>query len=72
MKIMMFLRDISQSIRADDMIDDSEAVGLDGIFFPSQAYAGRANLVIYRSSARSSEQLRVHDLAWASQRLPRI
>ncbi len=54
------------------MIDDSEAVGLDGIFFPSQAYAGRANLVIYRSSARSSEQLRVHDLAWASQRLPRI
>jgi len=31
----MFLRDISQSIQADDMIDDSEAVGLDGIFFPS-------------------------------------
>lgn len=69
MKNYDVLRDISQSIGADDMVDDLVAVGLDGILFPSQAYPGGTNLVIYRSSARSSEQFRVHDPDGALQRL---
>lgn len=43
------------------MADDVVAEGLDGILFPSQARPGGTNLVIYRSSQRSEEQLRVYD-----------
>lgn len=43
------------------MADDAVAEGLDGILFPSQAYPGGTNLVIYRSSARPPSQLRVYD-----------
>ncbi|RMX06779.1 RES domain-containing protein [Corticibacter populi] len=42
---------------ADDVVD----AGLDGILFPSQARPGGTNLVIYRSSERPEEQLRVYD-----------
>lgn len=43
------------------MADDVFAAGLDGILFPSQARAGGVNLVIYRSSERPEQQLRVYD-----------
>jgi RES domain-containing protein len=43
------------------MADDVVGAGLDGILFPSQTHPGGTNLVIYRSSARTSSQLRVHD-----------
>jgi RES domain-containing protein len=43
------------------MADDVVAAGLDGILFPSQARSGGVNLVIYRSSSRPQEQLRVFD-----------
>jgi RES domain-containing protein len=43
------------------MADDVVAEGLDGILFPSQARLGGVNLVIYRSSARPANQLRVYD-----------
>lgn len=43
------------------MADDAVAAGLDGILFPSQARTGGTNLVIYRSSTRPVEQLRVYD-----------
>ncbi|PND33857.1 RES domain-containing protein [Achromobacter pulmonis] len=43
------------------MADDVVAAGLDGILFPSQARAGGTNLVVYRSSARLTAQLRVYD-----------
>jgi RES domain-containing protein len=43
------------------MADDVIAAGLDGIIFPSQAQTGGINLVIYESSLRPSEQLRVYD-----------
>jgi len=43
------------------MADDAVASGLDGILFPSQAYPGGTNLVVYRSSSRPAAQLRVYD-----------
>ena len=43
------------------MADDVVAEGLDGILFPSQARPGGINLVVYRSSVRSAEQLQVYD-----------
>lgn len=43
------------------MYDDVVAEGLDGILFPSQARLGGINLVVYRSSARPADQLRVYD-----------
>lgn len=43
------------------MSDDVIAEGLDGILFPSQARPGGINLVVYRSSARPADQLRVYD-----------
>ncbi|HMO45599.1 MAG TPA: RES family NAD+ phosphorylase [Rubrivivax sp.] len=43
------------------MADDVVAEGLDGILFPSQARPGGINLVVYRSSARPTDQLRVYD-----------
>ncbi len=43
------------------MADDAMAAGLDGILFPSQAYPGGTNLVIYRSSERSEAELQVYD-----------
>ena len=43
------------------MADDVVAEGLDGILFPSQARPGGINLVVYRSSSRSADQLRVYD-----------
>ena len=43
------------------MADDVVTAGLDGILFPSQAYQGGTNLVIYRSSRIPSSQLRVYD-----------
>jgi RES domain-containing protein len=43
------------------MSDDVVAEGLDGILFPSQAQPGGINLVVYRSSARLADQLRVYD-----------
>lgn len=36
-------------------------IGLDGILFPPQAYPGGTNLVIYDSSTRPHNQLRVYD-----------
>ncbi|MEA9392110.1 RES family NAD+ phosphorylase [Acerihabitans sp. TG2] len=45
------------------MADDVVAAGLDGILFPSQAYPGGINLVIYRSSQLTSAQLCVYDPA---------
>lgn len=41
-----------------DLVMDA---GLDGILFPSQASPGGTNLVIYGSSSRPPDQLRVHD-----------
>lgn len=56
---------VRQADRAVDLIhgiaDDVVAAGLDGILFPLQAHPGGTNLVIYRSSARPSSQLRVYD-----------
>lgn len=43
------------------MADDVVSADLDGILFPSQARPGGINLVIYRSSAWPSAQLRVYD-----------
>lgn len=43
------------------MADDTILAGLDGILFPSQSYPGGTNLVIYGSSTRSHNQLRVYD-----------
>lgn len=43
------------------MADDAVAEGLDGILFPSQARPGGVNLVVYRSSSRPVDQLRVYD-----------
>lgn len=42
------------------MGDDVVSAGLDGLLFPSQAYAGGTNLVVYCSSARKPSQLRVY------------
>ncbi len=47
------------------MADDTVAEGLDGILFPSQAHPGGTNLVIYQSSVRPANQLRVYDPAGA-------
>jgi len=44
-----------------DMADDTVAMGLDGIIFPSQASPGGTNLVIYRSSERPTIKLDVYD-----------
>lgn len=44
-----------------DAVDDVVEAGLDGILFPSQAHPGGTNLVIYRSSTRRAEELKVHD-----------
>jgi hypothetical protein len=43
------------------MADDVVSEGLDGILFPSQAYPGGTNLVIYRSTSRPADQLQVYD-----------
>ncbi len=43
------------------MADDVVAAGLDGIIFPSQALAGGTNLVIFASSTRPANELRVYD-----------
>jgi len=43
------------------MADDVVSEGLDGILFPSQARPGGLNLVVYRSSSRPLDQLRVYD-----------
>lgn len=43
------------------MADDVVTEGLDGILFLSQARPGGLNLVVYRSSSRPLDQLRVYD-----------
>lgn len=43
------------------MADDVVSEGLDGILFPSQARRSGLNLVVYRSSSRPLDQLRVYD-----------
>lgn len=43
------------------MADDVVEAGLDGILFPSQAHQGGINLVVYQSSIRPLDQLRVYD-----------
>jgi Uncharacterized conserved protein len=43
------------------MADDVVSEGLDGILFPSQARPSGLNLVVYRSSSRPLDQLRVYD-----------
>ena len=43
------------------MADDVVSEALDGILFPSQAREGGINLVIYRSSSRPANELRVYD-----------
>lgn len=51
------------------MADDVVAAGLDGILFPSQTRPGGTNLVVYRSSERSEQQLRVYDPNGALQKI---
>src|SRR5690606_35215394 len=43
------------------MADDVVAAKLEGILFPSQALPGGTNLVLYRSSHLSEQELRVFD-----------